>query len=288
MNIETILRNAQGGAIYQNIAQAFGLELDQAQKASEALMTELSARIERNTISRGGLADVVALLGEGTAGRAYVDPDHLAAPEIATVGNHVLDVLIGDKHASRGMAQRAARQTGVDTDVLKKLLPVVASMMVGALQRETQATFSSSLRNVPGLGGDDFNAGTNALLPLPGEAPNGGASTGSWGEQLPRTSGSSGGGVGGTGGGGVLLPLPGDSIPGTGRRNRYDDLSDVLRRGKTPVPQGGSLEAMIRSILGNLLGYGNRGIVGSILRVLLLRWGTQILRRILGGMIPGR
>lgn len=288
MQITNIVENAQAGELPAHLAQSFGITFDQATKAAAQVMKELAFAFEKRTISRGGLADVVELLGDGSAGRAFYDASNLTGQSTRQAGDHILDVLVGDKHQSRGIAQRVARETGVSADVVKGMLPVVASAMVGGLQRETQAAFSRGVRDIPGLGGDSFDAGSGTLLPLPGENSPRSRSTGDWGDALPRTGSTAGGGAGGTDGGGVLLPLPGDNVPTTRRRNRYDDLSDVLRRGPTKTPQGGSLEKLIRSILGNLLGYGNRGIIGSIIRVMLLRWGWTILRRILGRIIPGR
>jgi hypothetical protein len=86
---------------------------------------------------------------------------------------------------------------------------------------------------------------------------------------------------------GSPLPIPGDSIPGVGRGapndnpdNPYDRLPDIIRRGGVQVPGGGSLENVIRSILGGLLGFQNRGIVGTILQMLLIRFLPGILKSI--------
>lgn len=286
MEIEAAVRNAQGGAAIDNLAAAFGVPPDKAEAALTAMMTVLASRVERNTLSRGGLADIVALLGDADVGRAIADPAHLATAEMADSGNHVLDVLIGDKHISRGIAESVARETGIDAATLRRMLPVVASMMVGGLQNKTQALFSQKLRDVPGLG---------VLLPLPGDpapkrydAPSTAPGSGEWANNLPRPAGGAGGGMGGATGGGVLLPLPGDNLPGTTRRNRYDDLSDVVRRGGTQAPGGGSLGGLIRSILGGLLGFKNRGVMSSLIYMFVVRWLLNAGKRILSRIVLGR
>lgn len=282
MYIEEIVASSQHGATFENLADSYGVSRRRTRIAASSLMEDLIDRIERQTISRGGLADFMQLLGDGAAGRALFDPLHLADPAIISSGDHVLDVLVGDKHVSRGFAARAARKSGLDVEVVKQMLPVVASMIVGGLQKQTQTLFPSQLRDVPGLGNISVDAEARAggLLPLPGEIPPAqDTSSGGWGVELPRT-GSSGGGVGGTTSGGVLLPLPGDNIPGMQKRSRYDDLSDVLRRGKVPAPGGGSLFDMLRSLLGRVLGFAPGGIIGSIIKILIVRWGWRILRSI--------
>ena len=102
---------------------------------------------------------------------------------------------------------------------------------------------------------------------------------------------------------GKPLPIPGDNIPGVGRRNRYqppnqepdqDDnpysrLPDIVRRGgqRVPGPDGGSLESVIRSILGNLLG-SNSGVIGTMIKLFLVRWIVSLVRRFLSGAVSGR
>ena len=287
MNIETILKNAQGGAALSNLATAFGVNPDKTAPAVLSMVEALSQRIERNTLSRAGLADIVKLLGNPEAGRALSDPSNLASPQTIETGDGILDVLIGDKHISRGIAARASKQSGLDGDVLKRMLPAVASMMIGGLQRETQGIFSDRLRDLAGVGGLTGSSLSGSPLPLPGEIPSG-SGTGGWGNELPRPGSGSGGGIGGTVGGGSPLPIPGDNIPGVGRPNRYDDLSDVIRRGGTPAPGGGSLGGLIRSILGGLLGFGNRGILGSLFQLFLIRILPAILRRVFSRVVLGR
>lgn len=99
---------------------------------------------------------------------------------------------------------------------------------------------------------------------------------------------------------GSPLPIPGDNIPGVGRNaprapqgtpdsapnsggdNPFDNLPDIIRRGGVQVPGGGNLENVIRSILGNLLGFKNRGMIGNIVQALVIRWLVNLARRFFG------
>lgn len=285
MQITNILNEAQGGGAIDNLAAAFGVSPAQARAAVDAMTAALSQRVERNTLSRGGLADTVALLEQPGAGRALTDPQSLTTPQTAAAGDHVLDVLIGNKDTSRAIAQRANRASGLDEETLKKMLPVVASMMIGALQSKTNATFAERFGGVPGLG---ISAG-GSPLPLPGDdfpdvrqqagPPN---STGRG--ELPRPSRG-----GGTTGGGPL-PIPGDDIPGLDPPGRFPNLPDIVRRGGTqiPGPDGGSLDDIIRSILGGLLGFRNGGVISWILKIIFARWFMGLVRRILSRVVLGR
>jgi hypothetical protein len=187
------------------------------------------------------------MLGKDEAGRALAEPNKLASPEVIDSGNGVLDVIIGNKHISRGIAERASAKSGLDTEVLKKMLPVVAGMMVGGLQQQTRRIFGERLRGVQGIGD---------VTPLQAK--------------------------------GSPLPIPGDNIPGVGKPNRYDDLGEVIRRGGTPAPGGGTLEGLIRSILGGLLGFQNRGILGTLVQWFIISMLPKILKRIFSPASAGR
>lgn len=53
---------------------------------------------------------------------------------------------------SREVATRAAAQTGVSAEVLKKMLPLAATLMMGALSKQS-ATASSAAAGLGGSGG---------------------------------------------------------------------------------------------------------------------------------------
>ena len=297
MQIKNILRSAQGGAAFENLAASFGVNPAQAAPAIATMLEALSQRIERNTLSRGGLADVVALLGTPATGRALTDSQGLATADTARAGIHVLDVLIGNKDTSRTIAAKAARASGLDEDVLKKMLPAVASMLIGGLQKETHPAFTERFGGIPGLG---VSAG-GSPLPMPGDDipeadddTGGGRSAGNqgggWHQELPRPGGS-GGGMGGATSGGGPLPIPGDDIPGLDQPSRFPNLPDVVRRGgvQVPGPQGGSLGEIIRTILGSLLGFqGGGGVLSGLIKLFFARWFLGFIKRMLSRVVLGR
>ena len=307
MKIENVLQSAQAGSAFVNLASSFGVNPSQASTAISTILEELSRRIERNTLSRGGVADMVALLDRPAAGRALLDPQRLAAPDTISAGDHVLNVLIGNKDTSRAIAQRAARASGLDETVLKKMLPVVASMMIGGLQKETLGNLARRLQTIPGLGlsaggsplslpGDDDNAPDQRDPDRANSRPQQNSPDDrDWHGGLPRTNGGGGAGAGGTSGGSPL-PIPGDDIPDIdpergGQGQRFPNLPDIVRRGGTqvPGPSGGSLEQVIRSILGSLLGFqGGGGIVSWLIKLFFARWFWGFIRRILSRVVLGR
>ena len=281
MKIDDLLGGAERGSPVKNLAAAFGVSPAQTEAAVRQMTAALAVRIERNTLSRGGLADTIDLLGGIPAVRADDDPQNLPAPETIDNGNKVLDQLLGSKHLSRGIAARAAKASGIAPATLEKMLPVVASLLAGSLQQQTQDVFAKRLGSMPGLEmfGQTALRGSPLPLPLPGEPPIAPDQTRSPRLDLPKPAGSSGGGMGGGVSGRSPLPLPGDNFPR--RQNPYEDLGKVIRQGGATAPDGGPLGGLVRSILGSVLGFGNRTILGSLFQLFLIRFLPVILRRIL-------
>ncbi len=61
--------------------------------------------------------------------------------------NAVLAPVFGSKDVSRAVAGRTAEQTGIGADILKRLLPVAAAMLMGGLSKQSAAS-----TNAPGSG----------------------------------------------------------------------------------------------------------------------------------------
>lgn len=253
-------------AAISNLSAAYGANPKQTQAAVESVLSALTTKMMAAASSRGGLADLVEIIG--APGRdAYLQPGAtLNAPQVEADGIGILSQLVGSRDQSRALAARAARASGLSDRTVKAMLPSIAAMAMGAISQRTQAAFGDILK-IPGLdeiareARDDMGGGGQLAppqygspLPLPGEPPrrysptppsDWSASTGSETRApaprtpAPKAPPSS------PGGGGLRpqspLPIPGDDVPGMGRHadNPYGDLSDILRRGGFRIPGGG-------------------------------------------------
>lgn len=303
MQVLEILEKAQGGHAIDNLARAYGIEPQAAQAAVAAIVPEVARSIERNTFSRGGLADMVSALGIATRSGVLDNPASLASPAVQAQGIAFLDQIFGSKDKSRAVAHRAAAASGLGEALIKQMLPVIISMIIGALAKGSGGALGDVISKIPGLGGDQ-QAGRPRqtrrretddmqIPPLP-------ESTGGGPFSLPGGHSGGGGldgggrmgdGSGGSmrGGGDSPLPLPGDNIPGLGGPSGpYGDLSDIIRKGGPAVAAGGGLFAIVRSILGTLLGFQSRGVMGWLVRLVVMRWGWGLLRTILGRLVMRR
>ena len=131
--LQTVL-NAQDGAAVAAIGNRVGLDQSQTTSAIGQLLPALAAGLSRNaTEPDGGL---MAALAGGNHRRYLDDPSTLADESTVQDGNGILGHILGSKDVSRQVAAQASAQTGIGADVLKKLLPLVATLAMGALSRQ--------------------------------------------------------------------------------------------------------------------------------------------------------
>ena len=270
MQLDTILKDTGRNGAFAEVGRAYGLDAAQTQTLVAAVLPELTRRIERNTLSRGGLADMVESLGNPMFQRALDNPALLKTPELQSAGIGLLDQILGSKDRSRAVAAHAAASTGLSEILIKQLLPIIASMIMGSLAKSGSGSLGDILSKIPGLPG---GGGSTGGFPAPGQRPAAPMPT-------PQSSGGS------------PLPLPGSHTPLDQRQanNPYGDLSDMIRRGGGGggIGTASGAPGIIRSILGSLLGFSGGGVMSWILRAVFMRYGWSIIRFIFGRLLLGR
>ena len=159
MNILDEIVNAQGGAAVEEIGSQVGLPPDQVTAALSALMPALAGGFQRNIQNQDGLEDLMAALASGNHGQYIENPASLADQSAVIDGNGILGHIFGSKDTSRAVANRAAAQTGLSTEVLKRLLPLAASLMMAAFAKRSR---QASAATVPA--GGSRGGGIGAML----------------------------------------------------------------------------------------------------------------------------
>lgn len=131
---EMILSNP---ALVQGMAQSLGLDQGTARSGMEALLPGLTRGVQRGARQQGGLDALLGAL-KGGSHQQYVErPDVLERPETRLDGNAILGHILGSKDASRNMAGYASKQSGVSSTLLKQMLPVLATVVMGQLSKQT-------------------------------------------------------------------------------------------------------------------------------------------------------
>lgn len=254
-----LLHDAHGRNVVAGLAKSLAVDPAQAETAARTIIDTLSDRIERATLSRSGLGDIVEMIG-APGRQTYLQPGTaLTAPQVKADGIGILSQILGSRDASRAVAAKAASRSGLDAETVKEMLPSLAAVFMGSLAERTKATFGNILQ-IPGLdeiakeARDDMGGGGplappqyDSPLPRPGDPPyrpnpDWTGSAGNAGRPpaqqspSPQPQSRPSGDVGHQ----EPLQIPGDDIPGMGRHedNPYGDLADILRRGGFRIPGG--------------------------------------------------
>jgi hypothetical protein len=133
MDMMDMLR-ASGGL--DAIAGQLGISPEMAQVGAGALLPAIVGGFQKQSEAagggEGGLGSLIGMLGGlGGAGLA----DNVLAPEPTDInkGNDILGQIFGSKDVSRTVAGHASGQTGLDPELLKKMLPILAMLVGGYL-----------------------------------------------------------------------------------------------------------------------------------------------------------
>lgn len=152
MTMLEMIMAAQGGSAMGNLGQQFGLDQKQAEQAVRALLPALSSGIKRNTAKPDGLAAFLEALNRPNHERYVDDPNMLSDAATMQDGNAILGHILGSKDVSRAAVQRASSQTGIGQEILKQMLPIIASIIMGALTKSGRNPLNDILGEILGGG----------------------------------------------------------------------------------------------------------------------------------------
>ncbi len=167
MNILDAIINAQGGAAVRQIGSHFGLGQQEAAAALSALVPALATGVQRNIQGDGGVGSLVSALTTGGHQKYIENPAALQEATAVADGNGILGHLLGSKDASREVATQAAAQTGLSSDLLRRMLPLAATLVMGALAQKT--TGPSPLGGMLGEAGVGLPGGLTSMLDRNGD-----------------------------------------------------------------------------------------------------------------------
>jgi hypothetical protein len=133
MQITDIL--AQMGGL-QSMARELGVSEKQAATGAEALVPAILGGFKKQAQAQpSGLEGLGSLLGQLGGGGLL---DNVLSPQATDVsrGNDVLGQIFGSKDVSRTVARDAASRSGLDAELLKKMLPMLAMLVAGYMAKQ--------------------------------------------------------------------------------------------------------------------------------------------------------
>ncbi len=161
--LQTILGN-QGGATVMEMAKKFGIGEDATQSVLGKIVPALSQGLKKNVSTESGLESLLGALSKGNHQKYLENPQSLGEESSILEGNKILGHLLGSKDVSRNVAGHVAKETGQDEGIIKKMLPMVANSLMGALGQQSSGTgMLSSLFSNDGDSGSKLGLLTSFL-----------------------------------------------------------------------------------------------------------------------------
>ncbi|MEM9471191.1 MAG: DUF937 domain-containing protein [Pseudomonadota bacterium] len=253
MNIVEMIARSHDGRGLDVLGGQFGLSREQTLAAIAELAPMVTSGVRRNTREPDDMVSLFEALSGGRHERYLEDDAAVQYDQVKNDGNAILGHLFGRKEVSREVAMQAAGTTGIGSAILKKMLPVIASMVMGAIfKRMTGGAPAPAPRGGSGGGLGD----------IIGDILGGG--------RKPQPRGGQGGG---------LEDILGDILGGGSGRQRSPAPQPQQR---APSP-GGGLDDLLRDILGGGMGGGTRRQRPSSYNDDAIGRGRTTLDDILGG-----
>lgn len=152
MQMHDTLRQVQAGSLIDELAAAFAITPGQADAVMRATTPEFTWHLQKNTLSRGGLADLIEALGSDHHVAHLGAGNVFRSDAVRSDGNAILGKLLGSKDASRMLASRAARHSGLTPAQVATMLPHLAAAAMGGLALRAQTGLGEIVAQVPELG----------------------------------------------------------------------------------------------------------------------------------------
>src|SRR3546814_209093 len=151
MNLTDILQQAGG---IESMAKELGVAPGVAQQGAEALLPAILGGFQKQAQGSGieGLGGLIAGLGGG----GLLDSVLGSQPTPVGQGNEILGQIFGSKDVSRTVAGHAAGSSGIDAGLLKKMLPMLAMLVAGAMAKQRSEEHTYELQSLMRTSYQDF------------------------------------------------------------------------------------------------------------------------------------
>ncbi len=137
MNLMDLLGGSGASSSIDELAAAVGLDNDKAASVVGALQPALMRAVKNQAANGEGLDSLRRALETGGHERYVENPALLREAATRDDGNAILGHLFGSKDVSRNVAAKASSQTGISPDLIKQALPLVASLAMGAMSKQS-------------------------------------------------------------------------------------------------------------------------------------------------------
>ncbi len=145
MDLLDLLKATGGESSVGKLSDNIGLDSSATSKLIAALAPALMGGLTKNANDASGLDGLRNALRRGNHDRYIDDPDTMRSDATRIDGNKILGHILGNKDVSRQVAASAEKDTGIDASLIKKALPFIAALAMGAMNKKSEGGRTSGL-----------------------------------------------------------------------------------------------------------------------------------------------
>ncbi|HFD12215.1 MAG TPA: DUF937 domain-containing protein [Crenotrichaceae bacterium] len=140
MNLLDLIMNDSNNQVVGQLAKRAGVPESEISNILAQAIPAVSRGMKAKMSDQNGLSSILDILKDKQPERYIEKPEVLATDNsVIDDGNSILGQIFGNKDTSREVASRVATKTGSSSGVVKMLLPIIASLAMGALSKKSNA-----------------------------------------------------------------------------------------------------------------------------------------------------
>ncbi|MCH9697354.1 MAG: DUF937 domain-containing protein [Gammaproteobacteria bacterium] len=151
MNLLDLILNDSNSQVVGQLAKRAGVSENEIGKILEQAVPAVSRGMKSKMTDENGLSSILDILKDKQPERYIEQPDILTDDKkVIDDGNSILGEIFGNKDTSREVASRVATKTGSSSGIVKMLLPIIASLAMGALSKKGNTGVTTAQANQSG------------------------------------------------------------------------------------------------------------------------------------------
>ncbi|MBC8048890.1 MAG: hypothetical protein H7X92_01930 [Chitinophagales bacterium] len=148
MKLFSIIADTQSGRAFENMGQTYGLSDEMAAQVTRYFLPPIKKVLSRRSETVDGMVSVLEFLGSRRCDRVMEDARMFGHPRVAEEGERILAYLFGDSGHTAKLIDKRARALQVEPRVLDQMLPFIAVLAIGAVEKRTRRPLGAVLQRM--------------------------------------------------------------------------------------------------------------------------------------------
>jgi hypothetical protein len=137
-NFIDIMRAAQGGRAIENMSRQFGITPDQTRHAVAALLPAFAMGLQQAASRPDHLERLFEVIRTGRYDAFFDDPRSAFSKKALAGGETLVGAMFGSPELAKSIAEQSAAFSGVAAETATKMMPLLASTLMGGIAKSAQ------------------------------------------------------------------------------------------------------------------------------------------------------